>query len=43
MKIEAINTLKGGLIEARKELGEELQEWFRQKYFTKSCPTKDRV
>jgi hypothetical protein len=43
MKIEAINTLKGGLIEARKELGEELQEWFRQKYFTKSRPTKDRV
>ena len=43
MNTEAITTLKKGLIEARKELGEELQEWFRQKYFMQTRPLKERV
>ncbi len=43
MNNDAINTLKKGLSEARKELGEELQEWFRQKYFMQTHPLKERI
>lgn len=43
MKAEAIETLKGGLSEARKVLGEEVQEWFRQKYLLQKNPIKDKT
>lgn len=43
MKAEAIETLKGGLSEARKILGEDLQEWFRQKYLVQKHPIKDKI
>jgi hypothetical protein len=43
MKAEAIETLKGGLSEAQKVLGEELQEWFRQKYLLQKHPIKDKI
>lgn len=43
MKAEAIETLKGGLSEARKVLGEEVQEWFRQKYLLQKQPIKDKT
>jgi hypothetical protein len=43
MKAEEIETLKGGLSEAQKVLGEELQEWFRQKYLLQKHPIKDKI
>lgn len=43
MKTEATDTLKKGLSEARKVLGEEVQEWFRQKYLSQKHPIKDKI
>ena len=43
MKTEALDTLKLGLSEARKTLGEDLQEWFRKKYLLQKLPIKDKI
>lgn len=43
MKAEAIDMLQGGLSGAKKVLGEEVQEWFRQKYLLQKHPIKDKI
>jgi hypothetical protein len=43
IKAEAVETLKSGLSGASKVLGEELQEWFRQKYLMQKHPIKDKI
>ena len=43
MKTEATDTLKKGLAEARKVLGEDVQEWFRQKYLLQKHPINDKI
>lgn len=40
---EAVDTLKLGPKEAREVLGEEVQEWFRQKYFLQKQPIEDKL
>lgn len=40
---EAVDTLKKGYKEAREVLGEEVQEWFRQKYLLQTIPIEDKV
>jgi hypothetical protein len=40
---EAVDTLKLGYKEAREVLGEEVQEWFRQKYLLQKTPIKDKI